>query len=194
VVECLEKNGEGLNLTWEVRDGILNHKTSLSPATLEGDIVRLSDKIAYISHDIDDGIRAGVLSEDTLPQSTTNILGHSTRDRLDTMIHNVVDNSAESPRAKMSEDCWNALMELRQYMFEMLYTNPVVKKEETKAYEIIKILYERFMESPELVPDEFKKEGLELSTAVTDYIACMTDNYAVGQFQNIYIPQSWMSY
>jgi len=194
VVEFLEKNGEGLNLTWEVKDGILNHKTSLTPATLEGDIVRISDKIAYISHDIDDGIRAGVLSEDTLPKNITDIMGHSTRDRLDMMIHNVIDNSADSPRAKMSDECWNALMELRQYMFEMLYTNPVVKKEETKAYEIIMILYERFMKNPELIPDEFKKDNLDLETAVTDYIACMTDNYAVELFQNIYIPQSWKCY
>ena len=110
------------------------------------------------------------------------------------MIHNVIDNSAESPRAKMSDECWNALMELRQYMFEMLYTNPVVKKEETKAYEIIMILYERFMKNPELIPDEFKKDNLDLETAVTDYIACMTDNYAVELFQNIYIPQSWKCY
>ena len=194
VVEKIEKDGEGLNLTWEVRDGILNHKTSCSPATLEGDIVRISDKIAYISHDIDDGIRAGVLSEDALPAECTRVLGHSTRDRIDKMIHNVVEHTLDSPRVKLSDEFWTSLMELRKYMFETLYTNPVVKKEEEKATDIIQFLYDYYMQNKDALPDEFThmiSEGEDVSTVVCDYIAGMTDNYAVEVFQGLFIPSSW---
>ena len=193
VVEKIEKDGEGLNLTWEGRDGILNHKTSCRPATLEGDIVRISDKIAYISHDIDDGIRAGVLSEDALPVSCTAVLGHSTRDRIDKMIHNVVEHTLDSPRVQMSEEFWTSLMELRKYMFDTLYTNPVVKKEEEKATDIIQFLYNYYMENSESLPGEFTgmiAAGEDVSTVVCDYIAGMTDNYAVEVFQKLFIPSS----
>lgn len=194
VVEKLEQNGQGLNLTWEVRDGILNHKTSLSPATLEGDIVRVSDKIAYISHDIDDGIRAGVLSEEMLPVQCTDVLGHSTRDRIDRMIHNVVENSQDSPRVRMTDEYWQALMELRKYMFDSLYTNPIVKREEEKAAEIIVILYKYFTDNPDKLPNEYSHaviNGMDVSDVVCDYIAGMTDNYAVEVFQNLFIPNGW---
>ena len=194
VVEKLENGGRGLNLTWEVRDGILNHKTSLSPSTMEGDIVRVSDKIAYISHDIDDGIRAGVLSEDKLPKELTDVLGHSTRDRINNMITDVINNSQNSPRVKMSDECWKALIELRKFMFKELYTNQIVKVEEKKAFEIICILYDYYMERPELLTGEFAnmlKNGENLSDVVCDYIAGMTDNYAIESFQNIYIPKAW---
>lgn len=200
VVTCIENDGKGLNLTFEVRDGILNHKTDLKPATLEGDIVRISDKIAYISHDIDDGIRADVLMEEGLPKECTDVLGHSTRDRIDRMIHNVVENSLDKPKIIMSEDFWNALMTLRKYMFDNLYTNPVVKGEESKAEEIICLLYKYFMDNPEELPVEFKEKienqpegGDSLSDVVCDYIAGMTDNYAVEVFQGIYIPKSWIN-
>ena len=194
VVEKIEKDGKGLNLTWEVRDGILNHKTSLTPATLEGDIVRISDKIAYISHDIDDGIRAGVLSEEGLPKDCTDIIGHSTRDRIDSLIHNAVENSMESPRLKMSDDYWEALMNLRKYMFINMYRNEVVKGEEAKAADIIELLYKYYMERPELLPKEFMEmieNGEEVSVAVCDYIAGMTDNYAVETFKKIFVPHAW---
>ncbi len=197
VVEKLEHGGRGLNLTWEVRDGIMNHKTSTSPATLEGDIVRVSDKIAYISHDIDDGIRAGVLSEEALPADCTDILGHSTRDRIDTMIHNVIENSQDSPRVLLSDDCWDALLRLRKYMFEMLYTNEVVKGEESKASEIIKILFNHFMENDKELPKEFiimMENGEDKIDVVCDYIAGMTDNFAVETFKRIFIPHSWSIY
>ena len=197
VVEKLEHGGRGLNLTWEVRDGIMNHKTSTSPATLEGDIVRVSDKIAYISHDIDDGIRAGVLSEEALPADCTDILGHTTRDRIDTMIHNVIENSQDSPRVLLSDDCWDALLRLRKYMFEMLYTNEVVKGEESKASEIIKILFNHFMENDKELPKEFilmMENGEDKIDVVCDYIAGMTDNFAVETFKRIFIPHSWSIY
>ena len=123
VVEKLEKSGQGLNLTWEVRDGILNHKTSCKPATLEGDIVRISDKIAYINHDIDD------------------VFGHSTRDRINSIIHSIVSCSMDKAYIVMSEDCENALKKLRSFMFADLYTNPIAKSEESKAEHVIEMLY-----------------------------------------------------
>ena len=197
VVEKIENNGQGLNLTWEVRDGILNHKTSLKPATIEGDIVRVSDKIAYISHDIDDGIRAGVLFEEKLPKNLTDILGSSTRERINTMIHDVIANSLNSPTIRMSDECWNALIELRQYMFETLYTNEIVKKEEKKAAKIIEKLYEYYMDNIELLPKEFRdmmENDSAESDIISDYIAGMTDNYAVEAFESIYIPKAWNVY
>ena len=197
VVEKLEKGGRGLNLTWEVRDGILNHKTNLTPSTLEGDIVRVSDKIAYISHDIDDGIRAGVLTEEGLPKACTDIMGHSTRDRIDFMIRDTIKQSQDSPRVRMSDEGWQALLDLRKYMFENLYTNELVKNEESKAAEIIKLLYEYFMDKTHLLPAEFlamMEAGEDKQTVVCDYIAGMTDNYAVEKFQEIYIPHSWSVY
>ncbi len=197
VVEKLENGGKGLNLTWEVRDGIRNHKTSLTPATLEGDVVRISDKIAYISHDIDDGIRAGIMKESSLPKECTDILGNSTRERIDRMIHNIVENSQNSPRAMMSGEYWNALLTLRKYMFDVLYTNHTVKKEESKAAEIIKLLYNYYMEDHTRLPEEYYEgivNGEDEVTVVCDYIAGMTDNYAVELFQSIYIPHAWSIY
>ena len=129
VVERLEKQGEGLNLTWEVRDGILNHKSAGTPHTLEGQIVRLSDKIAYINHDIDDAIRGGVLKEEDIPKPYREILGNSTRVRLDTMIHNVIINSMDQPEIRMSPEVERATMDLRAFMFENVYKNPVAKGE-----------------------------------------------------------------
>lgn len=197
VVEKLEHAGDGLNLTWEVRDGILNHKTSLKPSTLEGDIVRVSDKIAYISHDIDDGIRAGILTEEGLPRECTEILGNSTRERIDRMIHSVVESSMDSPEVRMAEEYWTAILSLREYMFNALYTNQIVKKEEKKAAEIIRILYEYYMEDISRLPEEYIgyiESGEDKITVVCDYIAGMTDNFAVENFQEIFIPHSWSIY
>lgn len=194
VVERIEKDGKGLNLTWEVRDGIRNHKTSLNPSTLEGKIVRIADKIAYVNHDIDDGIRAGVLNEDALPKECTDILGHSTRDRINTVILSVVEHSMDKPVIDMDSDVKAALYNMRQYLFEAMYANPVVKAEEVKAAKILEILYGYYMDRPEEMPSEFKlmlNEGEDKITVVCDYIAGMTDNFAVEKFQELYIPRSW---
>ena len=194
VVERLEKNGQGLNLTWEVMDGFRNHRTSAKPATLEGDIVRVSDKIAYINHDIDDGIRAGLLTEDSLPAECTEVLGHTTRDRINTIILDTVANTQDQPRVAMSEPVEKALLALRQFMFEELYLNPVAKGEEGKAEEIVAMLYRHYLEHPEQLPLEYTHmidEGDPQETVVCDYIAGMTDNYAVLKFQEIFIPHSW---
>ena len=194
VVERIEKDGKGLNLTWEVRDGIRNHKTSLNPSTLEGKIVRIADKIAYVNHDIDDGIRAGVLNEDALPKECTDILGHSTRDRINTVILSVVEHSMDKPVIDMDPDVKAALYNMRQYLFEAMYANRVVKAEEVKAAKILEILYGYYMDRPEEMPSEFKlmlNEGEDKITVVCDYIAGMTDNFAVEKFQELYIPRSW---
>jgi dGTPase len=194
VVERLENRGEGLNLTWEVRDGILNHKTSCNPATLEGQCVRLADKIAYVNHDIDDAIRGNVLKESDLPASITDILGRDTRTRLNTLIHDVIYTSMNKSKVVMSDEIGEALGKLRKYMFEYLYTNPVAKSEEVKADKMLRVLYEYFIEDVSRLTNECVEMiymGEEPKTVVCDYIAGMTDNYAIETFKNIYIPKSW---
>ena len=194
VVQVLEKNGEGLNLTWEVIDGIRNHKTSGRPSTLEGQIVRLSDKIAYINHDIDDAIRGGILREEDIPKKYTDVLGTSVKGRLNTLVHNVIINSVDRPVIQMSEEVHEAMQGLRIFMFENVYRNPVAKKEEGKAIHMITNLYEFYIKNPEFLPEQSQnmlKKGEELSQVVCDYIAGMTDTYAVKKFTEFFIPESW---
>lgn len=194
VVEKLENNGNGLNLTWEVRDGILNHRTGGQPSTLEGCIVRISDKVAYVNHDIDDAIRGKILKEEDLPVNTTNVLGHSTSKRLDTIIHDIIRTSLDREAILMSDEIAEALQDLRSYMFQHLYTNPVAKSEESKAEKMISVLYTYFMEDISRLNRESVEMilmGEDQSTVVCDYIAGMTDNYATEKFKDIYIPRSW---
>ncbi len=194
VVEKLEKDGRGLNLTWEVRDGILNHKTSGTPSTLEGCIVRISDKIAYVNHDIDDGIRAGILTEASLPVECTKILGKSTRDRINTLIHAIVSFSQDKELIALPEEHNKALTELRSFMFKDLYTNPLAKSEEVKAERVISMLFEEYMKHVEKMPDEYIKKidkGEPKEVIVCDYIAGMTDNYAEEKAKELFIPRSW---
>ena len=194
IVEKLEKEGKGLNLTWEVRDGILNHQISLMPSTLEGKIVRLSDKIAYINHDIDDAIRGGILREKDIPKKYTDVLGTSVKGRLNTLVHNVIINSVNRPVIQMSEEVHEAMQGLRVFMFENVYRNPVAKKEEGKAIHMITNLYEFYIKNPEFLPEQSQnmlKKGEELSRVVCDYIAGMTDTYAVKKFTEFFIPESW---
>lgn len=194
VVEVLEKQGEGLNLTWEVVDGIRNHKSAGKPSTLEGQIVRLSDKIAYVNHDIDDAVRAGILVEEELPKELRKILGNSKRERLNTLTHDVIVNSMDKPEICMSEEVREALMELRAYMFTHVYENPLAKGEEDKAIHMIGNLYSYYEAHPEKMPEQYLKqlrEGEMPEIAVCDYIAGMTDNFAVKKFEEIFIPQSW---
>ncbi|MBE5944303.1 MAG: deoxyguanosinetriphosphate triphosphohydrolase [Lachnospiraceae bacterium] len=196
VVEYLEKNGMGLNLTWEVKDGILNHKTNTMPSTLEGCIVRISDKIAYVNHDIDDGIRAGILTEESLPKMSTDVLGHSTRDRINTLIHSVVTNSMNKDFISLSDEVQEALTELRGFMFKDLYTNPIAKSEEAKAEQLICMLYNEYMDSTDKLPKEYIdyiEKGINKETVVCDYIAGMTDNYAVEMAQELFVPKFWRS-
>lgn len=194
VVEKLEKNGKGLNLTWEVRDGILNHKTSGRPSTLEGKIVRLSDKIAYINHDIDDGIRAGIMTEQSLPRECTDVLGHSTRDRINNLIHVIVEHSQDIDDIVVPDEYDRALKKLRRYMFDDLYTNPVAKSEESKAEYVVEMLFAEYMKDIEKLPKEyieFIDKGEDKEIVVCDYIAGMTDNYAVETAKSMFIPRPW---
>lgn len=195
VVEFLERQGKGLNLTREVVDGIRNHKSSGQPQTLEGQIVRLSDKIAYINHDIDDAVRGGVLRESDIPKRFSKVLGSSTKIRLDTMIHDVIINSMEKPGIQMSEDVLEAMMGLRKFLFENVYKNPIAKGEEEKAVHVVTSLYEYFIRNLEQLPEQFRdmieKNHDSEDRIVCDYIAGMTDTYAIKWFEEFFVPKSW---
>lgn len=194
VVEKLEKKGKGLNLTWEVRDGILNHRSAGQPATLEGKVVRIADKIAYINHDIDDAIRAGIIAEADLPEECTRILGHTTRDRINSMIHDIVIHSEGRADICMSEQTEQAMRGLRTFMFQHVYFNPIAKGEEVRAESMIRQLFEYYFANPEELPDEYRHmigghEKTEI--VVCDYIAGMTDNFAVHTFGDLFVPKAW---
>ena len=195
VVEFLEKDGQGLNLTWEVRDGILNHRTSGNPSTLEGKAVRLSDKIAYINHDIDDGIRAGILKESDIPSEYTDVLGNSTKERLNTMISDIIINSIGKNDLVMSEPVRKAMTELRKFMFESLYLNPTAKSEEAKADKLITELYRYYVANTDKLPDTYKRFITEFDErpeqVVCDYIAGMVLSYSISKFQEIFVPKAW---
>lgn len=167
IVEKLEKDGKGLNLTWEVRDGILNHQTSMMPHTLEGKIVRLSDKIAYINHDIDDAIRAKVMSEEDIPLEIRKVLGMTTKERLNTLIHNIIMNSMGKNDIVMSEEIGGAMQDLQKFMFQKVYTNPAAKGEEAKAERLLCELYAHYMGHIEILPEQYQRmhsEGREKRT------------------------------
>ena len=195
VVERLENGGKGLNLTFEVRDGIKNHRTAGRPSTLEGKIVRLSDKIAYINHDIDDAIRAGILVNEDIPQEYTEILGNTTSQRLNTMIHDIVKNSEGTPDIRMSLEVEQAMAGLRKFMFANVYTNPRAKAEEAKAQNMLEHLFCFYKDHPEKMSEEYldmlENRGEALEDVVCDYISGMTDQYAIRKFQEYFVPKSW---
>lgn len=194
IVETLEKDGEGLNLTWEVRDGMLNHQTRLMPSTMEGKIVRLSDKIAYINHDIDDAIRGRVLSEEDIPREYREILGDTTRKRLDTLIHNIITNSLGKNDICMSEDVEQAMKGLRKFMFENVYRNPLAKGEEERAKDLLNRLFAYYIKNIDVLPLQYRQmmeRGEERERVVCDYIAGMTDRYAIAKFEEYFMPKAW---
>lgn len=195
VVEVLEKRGSGLNLTKEVRDGILNHKTKGMPSTLEGRIVRFSDKIAYIHHDMDDAIRGRILCEEDIPRELRNTLGDTTTKRFDCFTHDIIRNSADRDDICMSDEIAGAMAELRQFMFDNVYTNPRVKSEETKAERLVEFLYSFFLDNPDRIPEEYialvTGGRASLERAVCDYVSSMSDRYAVAMFNELFLPNSW---
>ena len=194
IVEKLEKDGKGLNLTWEVRDGILNHQTSMMPHTLEGKIVRLSDKIAYINHDIDDAIRAKVMSEEDIPLEIRKVLSMTTKERLNTLIHNIIMNSMGKNDIVMSEEIGGAMQDLRKFMFQKVYTNPAAKGEEAKAERLLCELYAHYMGHIEILPEQYQRmhsEGEKKERVVCDYISGMTDQYAVAKYRELFLPKAW---
>lgn len=192
VVEQLENGGRGLNLTAEVRDGILCHTKGTEARTLEGRIIRLADHIAYMNHDIDDSIRAGVLTEADLPEVVSETLGVGHSKRISSLIFSVVENSGDGV-LRMSDEVQHAYDVLLEFLFANIYHNPVVKGEEAKAEELIKYLFEYYFAHPEALPEEFsatrKTEGDE--RAIVDYIAGMSDRYAVDEFMQLSVPRSW---
>jgi len=195
VVDKLENDGDGLNLTWEVRDGILNHSMGCRAATLEGRVVRLADKIAYVNHDMDDAMRAGILSEDDVPADLKDALGQTRKERLDFLIKDMVANSAGKDDICMSEKAWNGFLGLRRFMFDNLYFNPVCKSEEIKANAMILALFDHFYAHPEKMPAEYlalmERYGQSLARTVCDYVSCMTDYYSVAVYQELFVPEFW---
>lgn len=193
VVERLEKNGEGLNLTWEVRDGILHHTRGEPAATLEGQIVRLADHIAYINHDIEDALRGGVIFPMDIPLEISRVLGFSLSQRINTLVLDAIQTSAEQESIRQSAEVGQAMQALKEFMFSHVYTNPMAKGEEGKAQEMLRRLFEFYCTNPDALPADFQEiraeEGVE--RAVCDYIAGMTDPFAVEQFKTLFIPTSW---
>lgn len=191
VVEVIENDGKGLNLTPEVRDGILCHTGVLRAETLEGRIVGVADRIAYVNHDIDDAIRAGVLRESELPESTHRVLGLDHSSRIQTLVVDMVETSAEVGDVRMSDEVWAAMMELRRFLFDNVYSAPVVLAEVDKATRLIECLFEYYVRRTDQVPQEYRaiSEGDDVQ-AVVDYIAGMTDRYAKSQFQRLFVPSS----
>ena len=191
VVERLEKEGKGLNLTYEVRNGILCHTTGLEAETAEGRIIRWADKIAYMNHDIDDAIRAGVLREEDIPRSITRVLGDSKTKRITSLIRAVVENSREG-QISMDERTYQAYEELSDFMYQAVYLNEYAKKEEKKVPRITKSLFLHFSDPSHLPPYMQRiaeEEGREI--AACDYVAGMTDHYAVACYQDLFIPKAW---
>lgn len=193
-VDRLAKGGKGLNLTYEVRDGILNHQTIGKPHTLEGKVVRLSDKIAYIHHDMDDAVRGGILTEEDLPDDIREILGSTPNQRLNRFIHDIVINSMGKNDILMSEPVAEAMKRLRQFMFDRVYQNQEAKSEEGKAEMLMETLYQHYLKCVDDLPEEFLNllsEGEPREKVVCDYVGAMSDRFAIAQYEEIYIPKSW---
>lgn len=193
VVDLLENDGEGLNLTYEVRMGILGHTGDRIPETMEGKIVRWADRMAYVNHDIDDAIRAGILQNTDIPATVLKTLGRTHSSRINTLVCNMITTSREAGQIMLSPAVEKALDELRSFMFRRVYRNPVAKAEEARAREMLKRLYDYYFTHPEALPADFQPqmslEGMERT--VCDYIAGMTDNYAVDKYTELFIPAGW---
>ena len=194
-MDILEKGGQGLNLTFEVRDGIRNHQTKGHPMTLEGCIVRLSDKIAYIHHDMDDAIRAGMLTEEDVPGDIREVLGTTTGARLNRFIHDIVSNSMGKDFVAMSEPVAEAMQALRRFMFERVYLNPQAKGEESKAEVLVETLYDYYLHHLELLPEDLQilmESGESRERIVCDYVGAMTDRFAIARYEEIFVPRTWL--
>lgn len=203
VVEKLEGAGKGLNLTWEVRDGILNHTKewediSRPPkegeaATLEGTIVKFADTIAFVNHDIDDALRAGIISESDLPKECVNVLGNNHSARINTMVKDIITFSKDKPKIGMSEEIAQTTEKLRQYLYENLYTKDTIAKEFAKAKKILKELYVYFKDHPQFLMSKIEREikDEKIERVICDFIAGMTDRYALMLYEKIFIPQEW---
>ncbi len=195
VVQLLERNGKGLNLTWEVLDGIRNHSMDGNPGTLEGKVVRLADKIAYMHHDLDDAVRAGILPDDRVPEDISSVAGETRGARLSAFVTDIIESSTGKNDITMSPPLWEALLSLRKWMFENVYTDKTAKSEEGKAEGLVETLYRHFLKNTEEMPEEYLDlihvSGEKPERAVCDYISSMTDRYAIGLYEDLYIPIPW---
>ncbi len=195
VVEILERNGKGLNLTWEVRDGILNHTGKDDASTLEGQIVKTADRIAYINHDIDDAIRGNVLKAEDLPKPCLEVLGYTHGERIHTMVADMIEASTNQPKIQQSKGILDAMNELRGFMFKNVYLDSVAKEEEVKARYIVEYIYNYFVNYPEQLPSHGVnvETETELIDEVKDFVAGMTDRFIIKLFQKMMIPKPWVS-
>ncbi len=194
VVDHLENDGRGLNLTWEVRDGILHHPWSMPPpSTLEAQVVRFADRIAYVNHDVDDAIRAGVLTQDELPSKPLDVLGRTHSARINTLVTDLVAQSEDQPEIRLSPDVFSALDALRDFMFEQVYVRETARGEHEKAVKLIRDLFAHYLEHPEEIPPEYHQAPGDLPTRVADYIAGMTDRFALRTYERLFLPQGWLT-
>lgn len=192
IVEKLERDGAGLNLSLEVVDGIRHHSGGVLPFTLEGRVVALADRIAYVCHDIDDAERAGMLSEADLPARAREVLGGCSSERIETMVHDVVRVSSRCGDIRMSDPVWAAMMETRGFLFDNLYSHGDAKWEEPKAYVMLVELFDYFVDHLDEVPAEYRAHDADRpDVQVADFVSGMTDRYAVGVYERLKIPRSW---
>lgn len=193
VVEKLENGGAGLNLTYEVRDGILNHTGKCMASTLEGVIVKFADRIAYINHDIDDAIRGGILRAEDIPKELTDVLGVGHSERINRMVTSVITASADKPEIRFTDEVGEATMQLRKFLFENVYTNPIAKSEDNKAQELLVRLFEYYVKHPQKMPELYYKntQSEPVERCVCDFVASMTDRYAIDRYTELFIPQVW---
>lgn len=193
VVDFIEYEGKGLNLTEEVRDGILNHTGEQHPATLEGQIVRIADRIAYVNHDIDDAIRAGLLTTEALPPHPVEVLGRYHGVRINKMVGDMIATSRDKPKIAMSAEVTGATSELREFLFENIYMESAAKIENPKAKRVLRTLFKYYLEKPAELPPEFQPgSGEEVPVKVGDYVAGMTDRYALRRYEDLFLPRAWV--
>ncbi len=187
VVEVLEREGAGLNLTEQVRDGILNHTGPTKPASLEGRVVRIVDRVAYINHDIDDAVRAGILAEADLPSAEIELLGPTGSQRIDTLVEDMVARSREAGDIVQSDEVGGAMLRLRKFMFDRVYLGPEARGEHERVRRTLRGLFEHYLAHPETVPES--EPGAEPVQKVTDYLAGMTDRYCIARFKQLALPE-----
>jgi dGTPase len=193
IVEHLENDGQGLNLSWEVRDGIVNHTWSMpSPATPEAQIVRFADRIAYVNHDVDDAVRAGVLGPEEVPEEALRVLGRTHSERINTLVTDLVERTADGLEVRLSDDVFRALDAMRDFMFERVYLRDEARSEQDKAISLVRTLFAHYLDHPEEVPQEYHRAPGDLPTRVADYIAGMTDRYALRTYEQLFLPQGWL--
>ena len=193
VVDHLEDEGRGLNLTWEVRDGIVNHTWSMpQPSTLEGQVVRFADRIAYVNHDVDDAVRAGILTPGDLPADAVRVLGATHGERINTLVADLVTQSDGAEEIHLSDGVLEALSRLRDFLFERVYLRPEAAAEQKKAVELVRALFRYYLDHPDQIPAEYRGAPGDLPTRVADHIAGMTDRYALRTYEQLFLPQGWL--